>query len=118
GEKNKIRSAFGGQTNEPGQRAGNRHDARISQSRAAAPAQKKSQAQSFVDDARKRVRGIDRDRRQERVKFFLAIFFDESFGFGLQFMQAEDANSLLGQSRTQARIPGPVLVLNKLMGQL
>ena len=47
--------------------------------------------------------GIDGDRRQQRIEFPFAVVVDERQCLVIQFVDAEDANSLLGQFRRASR---------------
>ena len=56
--------------------------------------------------------GIHRHRSEQRVQLLLAIFVDEAAGFGVQLVQGEHSNSVLGQRGAQ-RIPALVLIINE-----
>ena len=48
------------------------------------------------------MRRIDRHRRQQQIEFPFAIVFDEGAGILIQFVQAENADSLLRKLRAAA----------------
>ncbi len=64
------------------------------------------------------MRRIDRHWRQQRVEFFFAVFVDKAQGFGIQFVQSQHADSVLGERRTQAGVPAVILLVDELVGQL
>ena len=116
GEKNKVVGPVRGQPHQARQSSRHRDHAGISQRRAAAAAQQKSHAQRLVDHSRKGMRRIHRDRRQQQVEFPLAVLFDESAGARIQFVQAQNADAMLGQRRAQLVVPAVILVVHKLVG--
>ena len=63
------------------------------------------------------MRRIDRHRRQQRIQFLFAIVVDEAQRLRIQLVQAEHANSILAQRRTQARIPAVVLIVHEFVRQ-
>src|ERR1700722_18543560 len=118
GEENKIDRALGRQANEARESPGNGHHPGIGERGAAPPPQQKTQAQALVDHPRKRVRGIDRNRRQERIEFLLTILIYKTQRGGIQFVQGQHSNTARRQSRTQARVPAVILVVDKLVAQV
>jgi len=58
--------------------------------------------------------GIDCDRREQRVQLFLAVIVHEPSSLGIQLVQAQNANPMLGQSGAQC-IPALVLVIDELV---
>ena len=105
GEKNEIDRSLRRQTNQPWKRARNRHHSGICERRATPPAQQQRHTECFVDHTRKWMRGIDRDRSQQRIELAFAIVVHKCACRVVQFVDSEDANSLLRQLRTQAVVP-------------
>ncbi len=64
------------------------------------------------------MRRVHRHRRQQRVQFLLAVLVDEAQCLGVQFVQSQHANSVLGECGTQAGIPAVVLVVDEFVRQL
>ena len=60
--------------------------------------------------------GIDRNRREQRIEFLLAIFIDEAARLRVQFVEAEHPNSLLRHRGPQS-IPALILIVDKLARQ-
>src|ERR1700722_13532213 len=58
--------------------------------------------------------GIDRDRREQWIQLFLAVLVDKAASLRVQFVQAQNANAVLGKGRTQ-RVPALVLVVDELV---
>ena len=114
-QKNEVDRTLRGQPNQSRQGAGHGDHAGVGERGTAAPAEQKGHAQRLVDHSRKRMRRIHRDRRKQKIEFPLAVFLDESPGAGIQFMQAQNANSLVGQRRPQLIVPAAILVIHKLM---
>src|SRR5262249_38504178 len=73
GKENEIIAAVGGQVDQTGQSARHRDHTGVGKGRTAAATEEKTDTQSFVDDAGKGMSGIDRDRRQQQIKFAFAI---------------------------------------------
>src|SRR5712672_2021604 len=60
--------------------------------------------------------GIDRYWGKQRIQFLLAVLVDKTSSFGVQFVQAEDANAMLGQRRTQ-HVPALILIVHEIVGE-
>ena len=64
------------------------------------------------------MRRVHRNRGKQRIKLALAVVVHERHGRVIQFVDAEDANSLLRQFRPQAIIPAGILFFDELMGRV
>ena len=95
GKKDEVVGSVRRQPHQARQGARNRDHAGISERGTPAAAQQKSHAQRLIDHSRKGMRRIHSDRRQQQVEFFLAILFDESAGPRIQFVQSQNADSML-----------------------
>ena len=101
-KKNEVCSALGGQRHQSRQSPGHSHHARISQRRATPAPEQKTEAKSFVDNARKRVRRIYGDGREQRIQLSFAVLIDEALCLRFKLVQAQYADSVLRQRRAQA----------------
>ncbi len=103
-----------GQTDEPRQCARHRHHPQHLRA-GAAPfcPQQKRQAQSLVENTRKRMRRIDRDRRQQRIDLALKVVLRKSPGLFTQLLPLEQPDALLAQLGHKLVVPAAVLCGHK-----
>src|SRR5208282_434161 len=111
GKEDEIVGSFRRHEDQPRQSARHRHYTRISHRRTPPASQQKCHAQGFVNDPRKRMRRIHRNRSQQQIQFPLAEVGDENPRLGVQFVQAKNADAVFGQHRTQFLIPTEVLLV-------
>src|SRR5581483_8877517 len=116
GKENKIDRAFRRQPHEAGQSTRNGNHSGIHHGCAAAPPQQEGDAKRFIDDSGKRMGGIYRDRRQQRIEFTLAVFFDKRSRLGIEFLQTEHPDPVLCHLRAQFVVPAAILLLDKFVG--
>ena len=64
------------------------------------------------------MRRVNRHRRQQRVKFSLAIALHKAKRVRIEFVQSQHTNSVLRKGWTQLAIPAIILVVYKFMRQL
>ena len=83
-----------------------------------APLDQKRKAQRLVQHARKRMRRVHGDRREQRLEFPFAVVVHERQCRLIQFVDAEHANSLLRQFRPQALVPAGILLFDELVGRM
>ena len=77
-----VRAFGGGQADETGQCAGHGdHAEHLRAGAAALGAEQQSEAESFVEHARKGVGGVDGDGRQQRINLALEVVFGKGAGF-------------------------------------
>ncbi len=104
------------QANKAGQRAGHRHHSQhLRPGTAPLGPQQQRQAERLVQNPRKRMRRIDRDRRQQRIHFALEVTLRIGARFFLQFCPLQQPDSVLAQLRHQPVIPARVLCIDKAM---
>ena len=111
-----IDGSLRGQADQTRQSPRNRYDSGVGERGAPAAAQQQGHAQRLVDDARKRMRRVDRHGREQRIQFAIAVVVDEGQGSLIQFVETEDANSLLREFRPQTLIPVGILFRDELVG--
>ena len=105
------------QLDQPRQHPRHGHHSHVIGGSAAAPAQQQRLAQRFIDDARKRVGGIDGHWSEQRIKLALAVFGDKRPLLRREFPGPHDANAFLGQFWPQRVVPAAILIAHELVGQ-
>ena len=99
-----------GQPHKARQRARHRHHAQHLRAGAAPLGpQQQRQAESLVQHARKRMRRVDRDRRQQRIDLALKIAAGKFARVLAELVPFQQTNALLAQLRQQVIVPAAVL---------
>jgi hypothetical protein len=111
-----VMAVRAGQVDEPGQRARHRHHAQhLRPGAAALRPQQQSQAKRLVQHPRKGMRGIDRNRRQQRIHLALEVAAGKLRRLLAEFVPRQQPDALLAQFRRQLLVPAPVLRGHKLV---
>ena len=103
-------AVFGGEADEAGKSARDSDDAEDLRAGAfALAAKQQGEAERFVEDARKGMRGIDGDGGEKRIDFALEIGLGVGAGFFVEFIPLHEANALFAEFGEQEVVPAAVL---------
>ncbi len=114
GEKNKVDACLRGQPHQTRQHSRHRDHAHVGATGATLAFQQQPNAERFVQDARKGMCGINRDRGQQGINFFFAVCINKCFLLRRQVLQVKHAYVFALQRRQQLLVPALILFADKL----